>query len=417
MTAKHHQLKEGQLQQLFAQIQLLQQSVLQLQLQFTSEQQKSTTLEERLSAEETKSTTLEKKLSAELKKSATLETRLSAEERKSTTLEARLFAEERKSTALETGLSAEEKKSFTFETRCQSLEAKCASLESSLTVEKQKSQLLEAKCNDQEGRLKTVEDIVERLWAIPRDEIYLSNKILGTGGWGYVIEATFRGRQVAAKCLHDAIISPHNQELFAKEMKISARCRHKNLVEFIGAVPDHPAIIVIEIMDCNLRSALADGTATPNHIHPICCNVAQGLAYLHSIQPHPLVHRDVSAPNVLLKAVGTGWIAKLSDLGSAQFVNIAQTLAPGCVLYAAPEIQQRDTAFQQTEKVDVYSYGVLLIEILTREMPTGVLSQLIHSLIPAWPQFIFLIQRCTNTDPTKRPTMREVIASLNRITI
>ena len=389
------------------QVQALQQSVLQIQHVLTNEQQKSVALETRLSAEERKSET---RLSAEEQKSAALETRLSAEERKSAILEHNLITEQQKSAALETRLSAEEQKSVALETRCQSLE-------SSLAAEKQKLQSLEALCNSQEERLRTVEDTVERLWAIPRDEINLSNKMLGTGGWGYVTEATFRGRRVAAKCLHEAIISPHNQELFAKEMKISARCRHKNLVEFIGAVPDHPAIIVIEMMDCTLRFALGNGTATPNHIHPICSNVAQGLAYLHRIQPHPLIHRDVSAPNVLLKAVGTGWIAKLSDLGSAQFANIAQTLAPGCVLYAAPEVQQRDTALKQTEKVDVYSYGVLLIEVLTREMPTGILSQLISSLIPIWPQFVSLIQRCTNTEPTRRPTMREVITSLNKITI
>ena len=395
---------------MFAQVQALQQSVQQLQQGLANEQQKSATLETRLSAEERKSATLETRLSAEERKSATLETRLSAEERKSATLETRLSAEERKSTTLETRLAAEKRKSAALETRCQSLET-------SLAAEKQKSQSLEARCNSQEERLRTVEDTVERLWAIPRDEINLSNKILGTGGWGYVTEATFRGRRVAAKCLHEAIISPHNQELFAKEMKISARCRHRNLVEFIGAVPDHPAIIVIEMMDCTLRFALSNRRVIPNHIHPICIDVAEGLVYLHSIQPHPVIHRDVSAPNVLLKAVGTGWIAKLSDLGSAQFANIAQTLAPGCVLYAAPEVQQRDTALKQTEKVDVYSYGVLLIEVLTREMPMGILSQLINSLIPIWPQFISLIQQCTNTDPPKRPTMREVIISLNKITI
>ena len=374
--------KGGHLQELMAQMQSLQQSVVQLQQGLINEQQRSSSLEKRLSVEE----------------------------RKTVALEERVITEQQKYTAVETRLAMEEQKFAALERRCESLEA-------SLAAEKQKSQTLEEKYNSQEERLKAIEDTVERLWAISRDEITLSNKILGTGGWGYVTEATFRGRHVAAKCLHEAIISPHNQELFAKEMKISARCRHKNLVEFIGAVPDHPAIIVIEMMDCTLRFALSNGRVIPNHIHPICIDVAQGLVYLHNIQPHPLIHRDVSAPNVLLKAVSTGWIAKLSDLGSAQFANIAQTLAPGCVLYAAPEVQQRDTALKQTEKVDVYSYGVLLIEILTREMPTGVLSQLINSLIRIWPQFVSLIQRCTNTDPVRRPTMREVITALNRITI
>ena len=268
-----------------------------------------------------------------------------------------------------------------------------------------------------EERLKRPEDIVERLWAISRDEVLLGNNTLGTGGWGYVTEATYRGHRVAAKCLHEAIVSPHNQELFAKEMKISAHCRHRNLVEFIGAVPDHPAIIVIELMDCTLRAALANRRATPNHIHPISMDVAQGLLYLHSIQPHPLIHRDISAPNVLLKAVGNGWIAKLSDLGSAQFANLAQTLAPGCFLYAAPEVQQKDSARQQTVKIDVYSFGVLLIEMLTREMPTGSIEALVRSVQSRWPRFVPLITSCTVTDPNHRPSMRQVIVQLDTMII
>ena len=389
--------KGKQLHELMAQKQSSQQYVGQHQQGLINEEQKYSSLEKRLSAAEQKSTELEKRLFTEERKSAAMEKRVITEQQKNAALEVRLATEEQKSAA--------------------ALEMRCESLETSLAAEKQKSQALEAQCNNQEERLKTVEDTVERLWAISRHEITLSNNILGTGGWGYVKEATFRGRRVAAKCLHEAIISPHNQEQFAKEMKISARCRHKNLVEFIGAIPDHPAIIVIEIMDCTLRLALSNGRVIPNHIHPICIDVAQGLVYLHSIQPHPIIHRDVSAPNVLLKAIGTGWIAKLSDLGSAQFANIAQTLAPGCVLYAAPEVRQRDTALKQTEKVDVFSYGVLLIEILTREMPTGVLSQLIISLQTTRPQFIPLIQRCTSTDPIRRPTMKDVISLLNTINI
>ena len=268
-----------------------------------------------------------------------------------------------------------------------------------------------------EERLKRLEDTVERLWAIPRDEVLLSNNILGTGGWGYVTEATYRGRKVAAKCLHEAIVSPHNQELFAKEIKISARCRHQNLIEFIGAVPDHPAIIVIELMECTLRAALLNRRATPNHIHPISMDIAQGLLYLHNVQPHPLIHRDVSASNVLLKAAGNGWMAKLSDLGSAQFVNLAKTAAPGCPLYSAPEVQQEVSAHQQTVKVDVYSFGVLLTEMLTREMPTGSIEALVRSVQSRWPHFVPLITSCTVTNPNQRPSMRQIIDQLDTITI
>ena len=337
-----------------------------------------------------------------------LQVELSIEQQKTQSLKLR-------SEALVLYLATEKQKSRSLEARLRTMEDKIerssSALELSLAAEKQRSQSLEAKCNNQEERLRTMEVIVEQLWTISREEITLSNKKLYTGSWGYVKKATFRGRQVAAKCLYDAIRSPHNQELFAKEIKIFVQCHHRNLVEFIGVVPDLPPIVLIEVMDCTLRSALANRKITTNHIHPICIDVAEGLVYLHSIQPHPVIHRDVSAPNVLLKSVGTGWIAKLSDLCSARFVNKARSLAPEWA--SAPEVQQGNATFNQTEKVDVYSYGVLLIEVLTRQMPTGILSQLIDSLIPSWPH---LIQHCTYTNPAKRPTMREVITSLNEIT-
>ena len=312
--------------------------------------------------------------------------------------------------------------------RLQTVEAHAAELQQQLDIEKETSRMLQAKCQHLENtvisnlieRMEAVEvavQAVEQLWVVSRDEIHLSNDILGTGGWGYVKEATYRGRKVAVKCLHRNIVSPHNQKQFEKEIKISARCRHRNLVEFIGAVLDHPAVILTELMDANLRDALADRRVSPNHIHPITVDVAQGLSYLHNIRPHPIIHRDVSAPNVLLKADGTGWVAKLSDLGSAQFAHIAHTVAPGCVLYAAPEVRQAASASQQTEKIDIYSYGVLLIEILTREMPTGSIEALVRSLESKWPRFVPLIVNYTETDPNQRPSMKVVIDQLDTIII
>ena len=368
-----------------------------------------------------------------------LENQKQCQEQKSKQSDDKIQLQEHQLKEQQTMLQELETLSNKFKRELQMEKEETAELKAELTAEKHKASLLQQNCQLMEQnyqlmqqrcdhlentvitglmeRLKGVEDCVERLWTVSREELHLSNNILGTGGWGYVKEATYRGRRVAAKYLHEAIVSPHNQELFAKEMKISARCRHQNLVEFIGAVPDHPAIIVIELMDCTLRFALANRRATPNHIHPISIDVAQGLLYLHNVQPHPLVHRDVSASNVLLKAASNGWIAKLSDLGSAQFVNLAKTTAPGCPLYSAPEVQQRDSAFQQTTKIDVYSYGVLLIEILTREMPTGSIEALVRSVQSRWPRFVPLITSCTATNPNQRPSVRQVIDYLDTITI
>ena len=162
-------------------------------------------------------------------------------------------------------------------------------------------------------------------------------------------------------------------------------------------------------MDCTLYAALTNRRATPNHIHPISMDVAQGLLYLHNVQLHPLIHCDVSASNVLLKTAGNGRIAKLSDLGS----NLAETAAPGCPLYSAPEVQDEASARQQTVKIDVYSFGVLLM--LTREMPTGSIEALVRSVQSRWPRFVPLITSCAVTDPNQRLLMRQVIDQLDTI--
>ena len=327
----------------------------------------------------------------------------------SANLQLKMSSEKDKTKIMQEELNLEKANSQSLQQRCDNLEN---SVIPNLLTRLSIVERLQATTQNEE-RLKRLEDTVERLWAISRDEVLLSNNILGTGGWGYVTEATYRGRRVAAKCLHEAIVSPHNQELFAKEMKISARCRHRNLVEFIGAVPDHPAIIVIELMECTLRAALANRRAVSNHIHPISIDVAQGLLYLHSIQPHPLIHCDISAPSVLLKAAGNGWVAKLSDLGSAQFTYLAKTASPSCSLYSAPEIQQENSAHLQSVKIDVYSFGVLLIEMLTREEPTGSIEALVKSIQSRWPHFVPLITSCIVTDPNERPSMRQVIDQLD----
>ena len=297
------------------------------------------------------------------------------------------------------------------------------------TIDKQvdNNQSVHAHCNHLENtviqslldRIESLEgavQAVERLWVVSREEIKISDTILGTGGWGCVKVAFYRGRRVAAKVMHRNIVSPHYKGLFEKEMKISARCMHRNLLEFIGAVPDDPAIILTEVMDTDLREGLTKGNVAPNHIYSISMDVSAGLLYLHSIRPHPLIHRDVSAPNILLKFVeGTGWIAKLSDFGSAQFTHLAQTVGPGCFVYSAPEVRQESTAYMQTVKIDVYSYGVLLIEMLTREIPIGNLDALLRSIWSRWPRCSSLINRCVSYDPSQRPSMKQVIDELNAI--
>ena len=72
-------------------------------------------------------------------------------------------------------------------------------------------------------------------WVLQRNEIEMTNDILGKGGWGEVKIAIFRGTKVAAKCLHEVIIAEHNLHLFSREMDIASCVRHPNLLQFIGA--------------------------------------------------------------------------------------------------------------------------------------------------------------------------------------
>ena len=93
-------------------------------------------------------------------------------------------------------------------------------------------------------------------------------------------------------------------------------------------------------------------------------DVASALNYLHCHHDE-IIHRDGSSSNVLLEVKGHNqWRAKLSDFGSANLSQLSETIGPGAMLYTAPEVPK-----VQTTKMDVYSYGILLCELLTNQFP------------------------------------------------
>ena len=137
-------------------------------------------------------------------------------------------------------------------------------------------------------------------WVVDRQEIRISEKVLGTGGWGSVREGTFRGCAVAVKCIDNEIISPYNLRLFSREMDMAARCRHPNLMQFIAATNEGIPLIVTELMHTSLRKVLQQGQLQSNQIVPILLGAACGLNYLHKTTPSPILHCDISSANVLL---------------------------------------------------------------------------------------------------------------------
>ena len=177
-----------------------------------------------------------------------------------------------------------------------------------------------------------------REWVIPRNEIQITDKCLGRGGWGSVYEGTYCGCTVAVKQIHDLILSPHNIRLFEREMNIASKCRHPHLLQFIGATNDKGnALFITELMEESLRSLLEQRKLSETEIRTISLDVARALNYLHQKKPEPIIHRDVSSANVLLWRQGDQWRGKVSDYGTANFMQQTMTVAPGAMIYRAPE--------------------------------------------------------------------------------
>ena len=168
---------------------------------------------------------------------------------------------------------------------------------------------------------------------------------------------------------------------FKREMKIMAGIQHPNLVRFVGAVFDQNVenftetpLLLLELLHTNLRQGYERSNISLGVSVSIFRDVAYGLHYLHEHQ-EPIIHRDVSAPNVLLEALPGGmWRAKLSDFGSANFLKRSLTLGTGAIVYTAPEMFPREDPSapvpRHTTKCDVFSYGIVLVEVITKTMPS-----------------------------------------------
>ena len=354
-----------------------------------------------------------------------VEERARSAERRSHDLRQRAHDAEQQNTALERRLHEverrshdAEKRSHDAEQRSHDAEQRSSSLEQQNTALERRLHEMEQRARESERRARQAEAVVQQSqqechWLVQRREIELTEEEMGRGGWAVVKVANFRGTRVAAKCFYQQIlVSRYNRQLFNREMNMASRLRHPNLVQFIGASLEGEPVILTELMTTSLRAELEKGPIHHTHIVSISLDVAQALNYLHLMQPQPIIHRDISSANVLLDPLPDNrWRAKISDYGSVNLVRELRTVGPGSPVYAAPEA---NIPAHQSPKMDVFSFGVLLVEMLTDEFPQEVARQrLIDSINHVG--FVELIRRCLNEERDQRPSANEIIANINEL--
>ena len=234
---------------------------------------------------------------------------------------------------------------------------------------------------------------------------------LGKGGFGEVFKGLKDGvDEVAVKRIRILSSSPAMIEQFKQEIDMISRLRHRHILQFYGAcVQPNCLYMVTELMQKDLFTALrSDPRYQWSGIYgkEVLEGTASGLHYLHSRRP-PVVHRDIKSPNVLLM----DGVAKIADVGIARTKAASDMTAQRgfTIAWAAPEVVYRRRA---TEKIDIWSLGVIMWEVVSGKMPhPGLLILPAHC--PA--DLKRLYSSCVEDDPSKRPSASQVVMQLRKI--
>ena len=215
--------------------------------------------------------------------------------------------------------------------------------------------------------------------------VRLTGRRIGSGAYGSVEEGEIPGATCAVKKIHDIFLDrseiPEDEMeraagQFVEECRLMSTIRHPHIVQFLGICVLPGSRLPALVME-RLLTSLHDLLETRRNIplglkHSILYDVARGLSYLHGCSP-PLIHRDLSARNVLLNSAMT---AKIGDLGVARIVPslrvATMTKAPGASIYMPPEALEHESRYDMT--IDIFSLGVLAIFTLTQRFPQNVLA-------------------------------------------
>ena len=213
------------------------------------------------------------------------------------------------------------------------------------------------------------------------------NEVLGRGTYGSVEVVLWHGVEYAAKTLRTDVRGQQKKkfyEQFRTEYDLLSSLNHQNIVAYVGLCflshsdqGDVP-LLMMERLKIDLHKRLVDftgeypGPLVVGDKVSILLGVAEGLNYLHTHNP-PVIHRDLTARNVLLDEKN---VAKIADFGNSRILVINQssciesmTCIPGTIVYSAPEALPVSSNTRYNAKIDIFSFGHLMLFVIIDEFP------------------------------------------------
>ncbi|XP_030522735.1 serine/threonine-protein kinase STY46-like isoform X1 [Rhodamnia argentea] len=248
---------------------------------------------------------------------------------------------------------------------------------------------------------------------------------IASGSYGDLYKGSYCSQEVAIKVLKPERVNSDMQKEFAQEVFILRKVRHKNVVQFIGACTKPPSLyIVTEFMS---------GGSVYDYLHKqrgvfklptllkVAIDVSKGMNYLHQ---NNIIHRDLKAANLLMDE--NEQVVKVADFGVARVKaqSGVMTAETGTYRWMAPEVIEHKP---YDHKADIFSFGVVLWELLTGKLPyehltplqaaVGVVQKGLRPTIPkdTHPKLVELLERCWEQDPTLRPDFSEITTILHKI--
>ncbi|KAK9074793.1 hypothetical protein SSX86_003111 [Deinandra increscens subsp. villosa] len=261
------------------------------------------------------------------------------------------------------------------------------------------------------------------VWEIDAKLLKFENKV-ASGTFGDLYKGTYCSQEVAIKVLKPERIDADMLREFSQEVFIMRKIRHKNVVQFIGACTEPTKL-------CIVTEFMAQGSIY-NFLHKqngsfklplllkIAIDISKGMSYLHQ---NNIIHRDLKTANLLMDEHE---VVKVADFGVArvQTQSGVMTAETGTYRWMAPEVIEHKP---YDHKADVFSFAIVLWELLTGEVPysyltplqaaVGVVQQGLRPTIPkqTHPKLTELLECCWQHNPTLRPNFTEIIDKLKQL--